>query len=465
MEKWIERTLKAERKKRKIPLEVKILNKNHYLYQSTTRWDKDEKKIKKVSRYIGRITKNGVVESNKETRTIHEYGNSKFLFGLAEEILEQLKDSFPYRWKEILACSIVKTIQPMPLKLIKSRWEKLHISQIIDASLSPNILSQVLREVGKDYVSQKKFFESIMSKSKCLAFDLSCIFSHSENLRYAEKGYNPDHKYLSQINFMMFFSIDKKLPVMLKPLHGSIRDIKALKDAIEDVEAKDSIVVLDRGFASYGTPEMLCKSFSKFILPLRRNFKIINYNKSLENSFPYRKRGIKWGKFRKGKNFLYLFEDVKLRAEEEITFIHLMNEKKKTRKEYEKGIKKFGKISILSNIDDDGEEIFRMYKNREDIEAAFDALKNDLENDKTYLGDDDAVRGYFFISFLSLYLHYKILKIIKQKKLTSKISPNQVLIELSKIYQISDKNKRLSAIPSKVEKLIKVLDLDIYPKP
>ena len=49
MEKWIERTLKAERKKRKIPLEVNILNKNHYLYQSTTRWDKDEKKIKKVS--------------------------------------------------------------------------------------------------------------------------------------------------------------------------------------------------------------------------------------------------------------------------------------------------------------------------------------------------------------------------------------------------------------------------------
>ena len=35
-------------------------------------------------------------------------------------------------------------------------------------------------------------------------------------------------------------------------------------------------------------------------------------------------------------------------------------------------------------------------------------MKNELENDKTYLGDD-TVRG-FFILFLSLYLYYRILK-------------------------------------------------------
>lgn len=220
MEKWIESVLKAERKKRKVPLEIKVLNKNHYLYRSTTRWDKTEKKIKKVTEYIGRITPQGVIERRENIRTIHEYGNSKLLYDVAEEILKPLEESFVYRWKEVLACAIVKTIQPLPLKLIKSRWEKLHLSQIVDASVSPNTLSDVLREVGKDYASQKRFFDSLMSKSKFLAFDLSSIFSYSENLHYAEKGYNPDHVYLNQINFMLFFSIDKQLPVMLKPLHG-----------------------------------------------------------------------------------------------------------------------------------------------------------------------------------------------------------------------------------------------------
>lgn len=465
MEKWIESILKSERNKRKVPLEIKVLNKNNYLYHSTTRWDKTEKKVKKVTKYIGRITPQGVIECREDSRTIHEYGNSKLLYDVAEEILKPLEESFVYRWKELLACAIVKTMQPLPLKLIKSRWEKMHLSQIVDASVSPNTLSDVLREVGKDYASQKRFFDSLISKSKFLAFDLSSIFSHSENLNYAEKGYNPDHVYLKQINFMLFFSIDNQLPVMLKPLHGSIRDIKALKEAIDDVDAKNSIVVLDRGFASYGTPEMLNKKHFSFILPLRRNFKIINYSKNLDNYFMYRKRGIKWAKWKKGKNFLYMFEDVKLRSEEETTFIHLMKEKKRTKSEYLQELKKFGKISILSDRDIKGEEVYLMYKQREDVESAFDALKNELENDKTYLGDDDAVRGYFFISFLSLYLHYKILNMLKEKNLSDKISVNELLLELSKVYQISlGQKKSLNSIPAKVEKLISILKLDINPK-
>ena len=94
--------------------------------------------------------------------------------------------------------------------------------------------------------------------------------------------------------------------------------------------------------------------------------------------------------------------------------------------------------------------------------GVFDALKNELENDKTYLGDDDAVRGYFFISFLSLYLYYKILNIIKEKKLTHKISVNEVLLELSRIYEISfDNKKKLGPIPERVSRLMENLGINI----
>ena len=136
MEQWVLDILKSEKEKRKLPLEVKKLNNNYYLYHSTTRWDKKEQKVKKVSDYIGRITPKGVTEKKKsnDTRSIFEYGNSELLHLLAQDIIEPLKKSFYDRWKEIIACSIVKTIQPLPLRLIKSRWEKLHISQKIDAS-------------------------------------------------------------------------------------------------------------------------------------------------------------------------------------------------------------------------------------------------------------------------------------------------------------------------------------------
>jgi len=48
-----------------------------------------------------------------------------------------------------------------------------------------------------------------------------------------------------------------------------------------------------------------------------------------------------------------------------------------------------------------------MWKDRENIEVAFDALKNELENDKTYLDDDDAVRD------ISLFHSYPSIFIIK----------------------------------------------------
>ena len=98
--------------------------------------------------------------------------------------------------------------------------------------------------------------------------------------------------------------------------------------------------------------------------------------------------------------------------------------------------KKFGKIAILSNIDGSGQEVYLLYKQRESVEVAFDAMKNELENDKTYLSDDDAVRGYFFISFISLYIYFRILDMLRQKNLIGKISPNEVLFELSKVYLI-----------------------------
>jgi transposase len=467
MEQWVKEIVKTEREKRNLPLEAKKLNNNYYLYHSTTHWDKKDKKVKKDSDYIGRITPKGVIEKKKknDTRSIFEYGNSELLYFLAQDIIEPLKKCFYDRWKEIIACSIVKTIQPLPLRLIQSRWEKLHISQKIDAALSPNTISEVLRDIGKDYASQKDFFDELMVDSKTLIFDLSSIFSYSENLKYAEKGHNADHLYLKQINFMLFFSMDKQLPVLLKPMPGSVRDVKALRAVIDEVNAKDSTVVIDRGFASHVIPDLLTELDFNFILPLRRNFTEIDYYWRLDYTFSYRKRGIKWGRKRIGANFLYLFEDVKLRAEEETTFIHLMNEKKRNTEEYKEASKKFGKIGILSNRDEDGETIYLMWKDRENIEVAFDALKNELENDKTYLDDDEAVRGYFFISFLSLYLYYKILNLLRKAKLVDKVSVNEVLLEFSKVYEMHiDEKRKLSEIPNKVEKLAESFGMDIFPK-
>ena len=50
---------------------------------------------------------------------------------------------------------------------------------------------------------------------KKLAFDLSSIFSRSENINMAQAQHNPDHTYLPQINTTLVLDIERYMP------HGS----------------------------------------------------------------------------------------------------------------------------------------------------------------------------------------------------------------------------------------------------
>ena len=127
---------------------------------------------------------------------------------------------------------------------------------------------------------------------------------------------------------------------------------------------------------------------------------------------------------------------------------------------------RLGKISLISNIGKAPDEIYLIYKEREDIEQCFDAMKNEMENDKTYLRDNDAIRGYFFVSFIALYIHYRLLEILRINDLIGKYSVNELLFELSKVYAVeySDNKIEFNEIPKKVESLLKKINMDILPK-
>ncbi len=164
---------------------------------------------------------------------------------------------------------MVRLMDPVLLKLMKDRREKLYVSREIEAHLSPNTLTDILRETGSDMGEQMDLFQSLITESKKLAFDLSSIFSRSENLNIAAKGHNADHVYLPKINLALAFDLDQYRPVFLKPLRGSVRDVKSLRKVLEEIHF-DCILVLDRGFSSQDLAEIM-RMRMKFIMPLRRN--------------------------------------------------------------------------------------------------------------------------------------------------------------------------------------------------
>ena len=463
MEDWVSKIVEDERRRRNVPLEAKLLNGNYYLYRSTSRYDRITKKAVKVSDYIGRITRDGIIERGNDTRSIYEYGNSTLVYSLSGDLIARLQRYFPDRWADLFALAMVRLMDPVPLKSVKDRWEKLCASRDIHAHLSSNTLTDILRDAGSDMGAQMDLFQSLITESRKLAFDLSSIFSRSENINMVAKGHNADHIYLPQVNMALAFDLDQYRPVFLKPLEGSIRDVKSLRNVLDEIHF-NGILVLDTGFSSQDLAEIM-QSDMKFIMPLRRNQDMIDYSMDLNSSFVYRDRGIRSGFLNRNGLRIYMFQDQMLMAEESSTLIRMIAEKKRIQKEFQQEYMKFGKISILSNVKDDPETIYNLYKQREEIEQAFDAMKNELENDKSYLSDDDSLRGYFFVSFLSLYLYYSIFVLIRAADLTNKLSVKDVLLKFSKVYKIvGEKKESLSEIPSSVEKIDRLLGTNIFPK-
>jgi hypothetical protein len=75
-------------------------------------------------------------------------------------------------------------------------------------------------------------FQHLSSPAQQLIYDLSFIFSYSENVNIAEFGYNAEGVWLPQINIALFSAADTRLPVMIRTLPGSVRDGVTLAGSI-----------------------------------------------------------------------------------------------------------------------------------------------------------------------------------------------------------------------------------------
>ena len=138
MDDWAKEWLSEQRKLGKKGLEIKDINNNYYVYHSTTYWDKQIKKRRKISEYIGKLDRTkGLIEGVKRSisaenlRGIKEYGNSILFERMLTDLRPCLENAFPEDWEEIYALAITRAIGYTPLKRVQSCWDKLHNVQKI----------------------------------------------------------------------------------------------------------------------------------------------------------------------------------------------------------------------------------------------------------------------------------------------------------------------------------------------
>ncbi len=447
-------------------IQLKEIKGNFYVHRVTSERDGGGKVVK-ISEHMGAITPEGVFveKSNRPVREsrreVFEYGNGALAHALLSDVEAILKErGVPY-YREHIASAVIRAIAPSPIRLLESRWERLHLSRTINVNLSPKHVSEALRDAGRHVVWWYDLFSKLAGDDGgLLLYDLTTIFTYSRSMKLAEKGYNPDHEYMDQIGVLMAFSRRDAVPVGADVFYGSMSDIATIRDFLQrlpETARKNVGFILDRGFASYELLGDFRKSGISYVVPLRKDSKLVKLDGARwRGTFLYRKRPIRWASIESEHGQLYIFEDPELRGSEEASLLRRVEGKKMKMREFEERRRVAGVIAMLSDMKMKGPEMYDLYKGREDVELAFDALKNTIDADRTYLQSPEGVRGFFLVSFLAMRVYFKILKRLRERKLTNKISVEEVLFELSKVERIVERNGReyYASIPKKARTML-----------
>jgi transposase len=385
------------------------------------------------------------------TRGDYEYGNVALLYAMAERtLLPVLKQVFPYTYEGIIVYVILREIQPLPMKSVRYLLEKTWLSRAFKESMTPRSISLMLSSLSEE--NMIRAMRSLTDKGEYVLMDSTAIFSRSVNIPILELGHNAHSIHVPQINLMMLFSSSRKEPTFLRIIPGSIRDVSAMKATLDMAGVERCVIITDKGFFSAQNVKELRKEHLSFIVPLRRNSSLIPETAEFPGVLDHDGRPVK---FWMPVDGVFTFEDPILRMEEEKDY--LVRIKERSRKRFIEDSVNFGKMHILSDLKENPEKIYRLYKQREYVEYAFNVFKNDLEADRPYLRDDHMLFSYLFLNMLALNLHFQILN-----RIDGRYSVRDALLILSriKIYTL-DGAEIMGEIPKRANDLVKQLDVDL----
>jgi transposase len=448
---WIKKLLPGRKN-----VEVKKSKGHFYLYGYRNVWNKELKRPKKTTKYVGVLKQKG--------SRIREHGHVAFPISLLSEhrIMELLKKHFPNEWEELMVFLLNRLIFPSPLKRMGSWAEKTTLLSYlsIDAP-SGKRLSKTLAKVGTNVKSQSAFMGELIKEGELLLYDGSVIYSTSDYNKLLEVGYDKGKMFLPKANITLLFSNDRNVPVHFRLFFGSVHEIRTVKTVIEEMRERNIIFIADKGYYKNKLYEDLRDAKIKFIIPLPRDDARIDYEKEHPKVFEYHGRIVRCTSYYVRPYWVYHYEDQKLKYSEISQYYKLKLKKRKVKLNEHWA----GKIALLSNKRLKPEEAYLLWKSRDRIEKAFHILQNYLETDRPYVSDEEVFRGYMFASFISLIAYYLVLNVLKKHEVNDKVSVKDALFEFSKVMIEEKEYPTFAEIPKKVKELAEKLGVyDIITK-
>jgi hypothetical protein len=428
---------------------------SHYVKWGTTYWDKGSKKYRKVSKHIGTLNPNGTITyaepmTTSVPRDVKDHGNAFVLEKASERIVDPLRTAFPDNWKELLALAYLRLLDCPRLNHAADAWRLIDDTRGLSPRMSPERLSDALNAAGGAFGSREEFFSSIDGGERHLIVDMSVVFSRSKGALMLRKGYNRYRFQGTQFNLAAVCGAVSGKPTRLSMVCGNVKENSITGMLKEFNIAENSVLILDRGYCGRGILNEVIGNNCDFVVAAKRNNAA--YSTANENTkrFTWEGRAIDswagecWG------YHAYRFEDAFLRADERYDKYKAEEEKGIE----PKGLEKAGNVLLISSLDADPKDIYRLYKLRCAVENFFDTAKNGLHGDSTYMRTDTHIMGYNFVTFLAFCIWYDIRSKLEAAGLEHRYTPANVLRKFAavKMYYLSN-GPKISDVPKDVREL------------
>jgi len=382
-------------------------------------------------------------------------------------------------------------IKPLASSHIQSWYEGTILSETHpDLPISSQSISKLFDQIGTSstHIDFSNNLIQKISTSKTLVYDITSVSSYSQTIDFLEWGYNRDGLDLPQINLSLVVDKEREIPIMYDLYPGSIVDVSTLKNTIKKIQAcgiQDYTLIMDRGFFSTTNLEEMVNSGLSFIMPPSTSMKTVKEaisiihssisnpnnlkiyhneplfvspvtidvgNLSVEGYAYYDQKreqqdrqsfyrrlydtveSLKKIEIRSWMNPLDVFKEI---AKKNAQYIDWKVNNNRFEVELKKNavsqrVNRMGRFILLYRGNFGWEECLSLYRSKDIVEKGFDILKNELDVMPANVRKDSTLKGYLFISFLSLILRMRLMKLMREGDLVSKYSVEALVTELEK---------------------------------
>lgn len=250
--------------------------------------------------------------------------------------------------------------------------------------------------------------------------DATGVVLQSDNIPLARKGYNSNMDFQLQSVLLYLYDALTLEPVYYRMLAGNIREVFAMRNTIVISGMEDCVYIADKGFFSRANVTELERMSMRYIIPLRRDNKLIPYGaiKEVEqgdNYCNFSKRFIFYADTRNmEKRKIELFLDGKLKEQEKTDYLSRIQSLPEsfTKPKFNEKVQTMGTLAIMHNMAPP-ENIYVEYKNRGEIGQFFDHFKNTIDAACSHMQRQESLNGRMFVNHASMLMIYRLFRVLK----------------------------------------------------